>query len=210
MIEKIEIKELDYLLLPKNSGLLRWREQALQDLILPKGACILERRGEDVPRLVAEITEQGKSVIGITGDDLYDEARYRYPELMKKARLLNTTDWFDKKAVYGRPALALIGKKEGVLLDKSKMGAIGVPSKYRETSRRFLRSVYGKNFKDELVFVYSGSVEENISLGLYSFAIDIVYTGATLRESGLEILDVVRCSDISTIASKNIKYKILG
>ncbi len=115
----------------------------------------------------------------------------------------------DKNALYGRPVLALISDANNTLenITKSKKKVvIGVPDKYRETAKKYLQA----NFKDVnfCVKILKGSVEEGIALGLYNFAIDIVYRGKTIEENNLKIRDIIRASDVSTIASKGVSKRI--
>ena len=208
-METVKFKKLDYFFMPKNGGLVFWAKEAKKELILPSGVSFESLRGEDIPFAVAELTRQGKVAAGITGDDLYDEMRYREPEFFSKVELANTTDWIDEKALFGRPVLALLAKKGEKSFPVSKVPTVGVPDKYKETSRRFLEKFFEeKRLKKPNLRILKGSVERGISLGFYPFAVDIVFSGSSMRENGLEIVKVIRASDIATIASKGISERV--
>ncbi len=81
LMEKIKM-DVKYFFMPKNTGLIKWAEKARKELILPGDTYIKKIRGEDIPFVVAWLTNQGEAAAGTTGDDLYDEARYREPKLM--------------------------------------------------------------------------------------------------------------------------------
>jgi ATP phosphoribosyltransferase len=208
-------KDTRYLFLPKNSGfksnygnLLISRAISELDLSYIEDLKILERRGEDIPYLVDSLFKYRDIIsIGITGDDLLDE--YIFGNRESSLELINTTDWVDDTAMFGRPVLALIGRDNNLCLDeeinrvRNYNGVIGVPSKYYNTSLRYLNSIYNELFELDKIVCLNGSIEESIDIGLYDYAIDVVYSGGTLRELDLKVIDIVRASDISTIVPKN-------
>jgi len=203
MLEKIKLdKKVKYLFIPKNSGLKKYTEKALSDLEIDKEVIIVEKRGEDIPKLIDSFAKKEIITVGITGDDLFDEFRFGNKE--SKLKLINTTDWVDEKTLYGRPVLALISAKNNDKNFKSlkEMPKIGVPKKYKNTVNQYLKNIFKDKFFEKNIFYYSGGVEENILFGLYDFAVDIVYTGESLKESNLKIIDILRASDISTISCK--------
>ncbi len=216
MLDTIRIQNLDYLLMPKNTGLQKYAQNARNFLRIPTSTQVLERRGEDIPLTIAELCAKNKLVVGITGDDLFDEARYRYRQVGKSVRLINTIDWIDKKALYGRPCLALIARKDTNLtnvLSQSKI-VMAIPDKYKRTSQLFvqnwlkrnIQAFAGKNAAPRVKFAtYKGAVEENLAIGLADLAIDIVYSGRTIEENRLEIIETIRASDVFVIAGINVK-----
>ena len=103
----------------KEAGLdLEKAEKIGKDQLKAGDLTILLRRGEDVPQIVVDEFAKGNIVFGLTGDDLYDEYRFRNPE--NPLRIENTYDWFDGKARFRRPTLCLInrtGKEEDIPLE---------------------------------------------------------------------------------------------
>ena len=202
MLEQIKIgKENKYLFIPKNSGLQRYVEQSINEFILPDGIKILKRRGEDIPKLMDILyREEGVKSIGLTGDDLYDEYRYKNPK--NNLEVFNTIDWIDEKARFGRPVLSLISKDKSLEEFKKEMPLVGVPKKYSFTIQRYLKNIFRENFDENKIVEFAGGVEENINLGLYNYAFDIVYTGASLKENNLKILEIIRSSDFVSLKIK--------
>ncbi len=73
---EIMIKNARYLIIPKNTGLKPCIEPAIADLGLNENIEIIKRRGEDIPYLLSCLYSCKIPALGVTGDDLYDEARY--------------------------------------------------------------------------------------------------------------------------------------
>jgi ATP phosphoribosyltransferase len=73
-----------------------------------------------------------------------------------------------------------------------------VATKYVETSRRFFAE---RGLQIEVVRI-SGSVEIAPLLGLAHWILDLVQTGATLRENGLVVVDVVASSSARLIVNR--------
>ena len=208
-MEIIKIQNAKYMFMPKNSGLKTYAEKALLNLNMNKGLEITERRGEDIPYLLAELGKSKVPALGITGDDLFDEARYKNKAVNENVSLIDTIDWVDAKALFGRPVLALLTKENLKLSDSEskKLPLVGIPKKYEYTALRYLARRFGlEKYPREKAKVFSGGVEENIALGVYDFAIDVVYTGSSLKKSRLKIVEILRASDISTIANTQLKF----
>lgn len=172
-----------------------------EDALRTKEFTFRQVRGEKIPEAITEYARNGEVVFGITGDDLLDEYRFRNPNNILKVE--NTYDWFDNSAMFYRPALCLVNRT-GRLGEKPPIVAIG--EKYRETSRDYLfRSPMTRDFdfgefEQESVKVFSNGVEKKIAQGKVNCAIDIVYTGQTLRFEGLSIVDIVRFTDLVVVS----------
>ncbi len=199
------------LVIPKNSGLRGYAEEVLKDagLDLKKARLvsknklrlddltIILKRGEDIPQTVVDAARRGEFVLGITGDDLYDEYRLREPGSI--LQIENTYDWFDENARYLRPALCLINKS-GCAKDIPLEAKIAINAKYPYTSRDYLDkspNVAGRKF---IQTQYWGDVELTVSEGTHDCAIDIVYSGETLERNSLSVADIVRFSDLVVIS----------
>ena len=126
-------------------------------------------KATDVPTYV----EYGAADIGIVGKDtLLEENRNLYEMVDLEFGACNM-------CVCGRPEL------------KGKLGEITdlkVASKYPNIARRYFQETKGQTI--ELIKL-NGSVELGPLVGLSDVIVDIVETGSTLRENGLEVLEVI-------------------
>jgi len=161
-------------------------------------------RGEDIPQRVKDSTEDGGTAYGLTGDDLFDEFMFDWnemgPDPLLNLVVLNTYDWFDPAAEYRRPALCLMnktGKWEDVPLDAK----IAVNTKYAKQSERFLyekASPRGVKFR---LTSYAGDTEGTVADNINDCCIEIVYGGSSRIDNGLEVVEIVRFSDIALIGA---------
>ena len=199
------------LVIPKNSGLkgyawkvmeeaglkLKSAEEIGKNKLKVGDLTILLRRGEDIPQIVVDEFARGKLVLGLTGDDLYDEYRLRNPE--NPLRIENTYDWFDESARFFRPTLCLVnrtGNGEDIPLE----ARVAVDSKYERTSRNYLQTSALFNGKKPSVLVYNGDLESTVASGTNDCCIDVVYSGSTLQQDGLGIVQKIRFSDLVVIS----------
>lgn len=201
------------LVVPKNSGLKGYAWKVLQEagLDLAEAIQVSEtemkakddvtvqfRRGEDIPQVVMDEFRLGRVVLGITGDDLLDEYLLRNPD--NTLKIENTYDWFDLKAKFFRPALCFIGKT-GNLGDMPENVKVALNGKYEHTSRLFLAKdtrFAGKRF---LLTVYAGDLEDRVKSGSSDYCIDTVYSGDTIKDLGLVIVNhPIRFTDVVVIS----------
>jgi ATP phosphoribosyltransferase len=138
-------------------------------------------RAEDIPLLVAE----GALDLGITGSDLVIEKNAKIQELMDVG--------------FGECKLSIaapVNKVKNLKVLKGKRIATSFPI------------ITSKFFKDlgfpVKIFEVSGSVEVMIALGLADAIVDIVETGDTLRENGLEVVRDIDHYKTILIANKNM------
>lgn len=203
-------EKISIIIVPKNKGLKGYAWQVLKDAgvdleqaeriesdkLLLNGVTYVMRRGEDIPGSVVRRAEKGEVVLGVTGDDLYDEFRLRNPGSPLKVE--NTYDWHDEAAKFFRPTLCLVnktGKAEDIPLE----GRIALNEKYRETSRLYLAKSPKVREKSLRVQMYTGDIECNVP-DEADCAIDTVYSGGTLQEKGLDIVEKIRFSDLAVIS----------
>lgn len=189
------------LFIPKNGGLndyiARLMPQIGIDITQARSDLeIITTRGEDIPKKVFELCECGIKAYGITGDDLFDEYQLRNPKSGLKA--INTYDWYDEKAIYTRPALCLLNTT-GNIDDMPKRIVIGINRKYQKQSRKYVAQTLSTKGFGCQIWTYNGDLERNISLGINDCVIEIVYSGDSIRKTGLKVADVVRFSDIVLI-----------
>ena len=138
---------------------------------------ILVIRGWDVPTYITS----GAAHLGVVGKDILKEKEEE--EFVELADL-----------GIGKCRLSLAGN-ENLLLGSSKLK---IATKYPKTSTKFMESI---GIQAEIIYLH-GAQEIAPILGLSDAIIDLVDTGKTLKENGLEEIKFI--SDISTrlIANK--------
>ncbi|MEP7272856.1 MAG: ATP phosphoribosyltransferase [Acidobacteriota bacterium] len=145
----------------------------------------------DVPIYV----EYGVADAGVCGRDVLLESRAEVHEPL------------DLKI--GHCRIAVAGRREVVGKDYNLLATVRVATKYpRITSRYF----HERGIPIEVIAL-SGSVELAPLLGLSDRIVDLVETGRTLRENGLEVIDVITDSTARLIvnrASFHLKRQAIG
>jgi len=200
------------LIVPKNSGLkgYAWKvlkeaglnlddaEEVAENKLRVGDLNIILKRGEDIPQLVMDYaTSLNQVVLGLTGDDLYDEFRFRVPQ--NPLRIENTYDWFDEDARYLRPTLCYINRT-GSIDDVPLEARVALNSKYNYTGRDFLRKSPLTRERKFDVTIYNGDVEMTVAEGTNDCCIDTVYSGKTIDKNGLLVIDIIRFSDLVVIS----------
>ena len=161
----------------------------------------LEFRAEDIPLSVYSLASSNKKAIGLTGEDLFRDF------LLKKRNsgliLLKKVIWEDRNALFGKPALCLLGPKGKALNDfpKGQELRVGISTKYKELAKKYLNQLESKGYIFRKLAI-NGCCETAVTAGLVDLAIDIVYTGKSMQEAGLEVYDRVFTSDFVIIGSK--------
>jgi len=126
-------------------------------------------KASDVPTYV----EYGAADIGVVGKDtLMEEGRKLY-EVMDLG--------------FGKCEMCVCGPKEAVVLLKHQE-LIRVASKYPKVAKDYF---YDKKHQTVEIIKLNGSVELAPIVGLSEVIVDIVETGSTLKENGLEVLEVI-------------------
>lgn len=152
-------------------------------LILEKhGFRFLNVRNQDVPTYVM----YGSADLGVVGQDVLEEKPY---DLIKLLDLR-----------IGKCKVA-IGLKKGDTIDWTK-SSIKVATKHTTIAKKFFES---KAMAVELVKLY-GSIELAPLVGLSDCIVDIVETGETMKQNGLEVGDTIMQSSAQLIANKNSYY----
>ena len=223
-------EKITTLVIPKNTGLkgyawevlkeagldLDTAEQIAKNKLRLGDLTLVLKRGEDIPQLVVDYATKGEIVLGVTGDDLFDEFRISKPK--NPLKLENTYDWFDdrleengeRKAKFYRPALCFINRT-GNLEDAPLDARIALNKKYAETSRLYLRqspATRDRAFEETL---YSGNVETTVAEKVNDCCIETVYSGRTLRDNGLQIIGLpIRFSDLAVISALKSEESLFG
>jgi ATP phosphoribosyltransferase len=88
---------------------------------------------------------------------------------------------------FGYCKIAVAGRKEVVGQDYNLLATVRVATKYPNIATEYF---HRKGIPIETVYL-SGSVELAPLLGLSDRIVDLVETGRTLKENGLEVIDVI-------------------
>jgi len=134
----------------------------------------------DLPTYV----EYGVAGAGICGRDVLLEAD---PDLHQPLDLL-----------FGRCVLVLAGLKDRVLSPSNVLSTTRVATKYPRVTERYFRS---QGLPVEVVYL-SGSVELAPNLGLAETIVDLVETGRTLEENGLEVYERIAESSARLVVNR--------
>ncbi len=126
-------------------------------------------KGPDVPTYV----EYGAADIGIVGEDtILEEGRNIYEVL---------------DLGFGKCRMCVCGPKESKELLQTQQ-LIRVATKYPKIAKRYF---YNQKHQTVEIIKLNGSIELAPIVGLSEVIVDIVETGSTLRENGLEVLEEV-------------------
>jgi len=152
-------------------------------LILEKaGFTFLNVRNQDVPTYVMH----GAADLGVVGLDVLEEKEYDLIKLL------------DLKI--GQCKVA-IGLKVGDQIDWTK-SEITVATKHEKIAKRFFEQ---KAMAVNIVKLY-GSIELAPLVKLSDCIVDIVETGETMRQNGLEVGETIMQSSVYLISNKNSYY----
>lgn len=126
-------------------------------------------KGPDIPTYV----EYGAADIGVVGSDTIMEEDRRVNEVLDLG--------------FGRCRMCVCGPKEAAeLLQHHEM--IRVASKYPNIARDYF---FNKKHQTVDIIKLNGSIELGPIVGLSDVIVDIVETGSTLRENGLQVLEEI-------------------
>lgn len=199
-MENLKLSDDCMIVVPKNRSLANYVEIALGFIDSSGKRNITELRGEDIPLLVEEMSKNGKKAIGFTGRDLLKE--YELSKYNAKLKVLKTIVWTDEKAMFGKPVLCLLGPQNNKLEELPKNLKVCINSKYKNLAKRYLNPLESNGYNFEKIYL-SGSTEATYTNGMSDLIIDIVYTGASMKEAGLKIYDKIFESDFVVIGGKN-------
>lgn len=152
-------------------------------LILEKsGFKFLNVRNQDVPTYVMH----GAADLGVVGLDVLEEKEY---DLIKLLDLQ-----------LGKCKVAF-GLRKGEELDMTK-SKITVATKHEKIAKKYFEE---KAMAVEIIKLY-GSIELAPLVGLCDCIVDIVETGETMKQNGLEVGPTIMQSSANLIANKNAYY----
>lgn len=137
-------------------------------------------RNMDVPPYV----EHGAADLGVVGKDIIEESQGKIVELI------------DLK--FGFCQLCVCAKTTDKLNPKKLWPNIRVSSKFVHCAEEYFRK---KDLKAEIIKLY-GSIELAPIVGLSDVIIDLVATGRTLKENGMEVIDTIFDTTARLVSNK--------
>jgi ATP phosphoribosyltransferase len=170
----------------KDAGLINNKiSQKTRKLILEDGDFkFLIVRAKDVPTYV----ENGIADIGVAGDDILLEQK---PDVYRPIDL--------KVGTCGIVVAGIKGTRDKYLENNTYLK---IATKYPNIAKDFFAK---KGIKTHIIELY-GSVELAPLMGLADYIVDIVETGRTLKENGLEVIEYIQQSSAKLIVNR-ISYK---
>lgn len=189
-----------FIVVPNNKSLANYVDITLRYLGNPPKDRVVVSRGEDIPFIIEELSQNGKKAIGLTGRDLFKE--YELSNYSTKLLVLKTIDWNDKNAMFGKPVLCILGPKGKKLEDLPKNLRVSINSKYKNLAKKYLNILEDKGYRFAKIYL-SGSTESAYCNGISDLVIDIVYTGSSIKNANLEVYDKIFESDFVIVGVKN-------
>jgi ATP phosphoribosyltransferase len=182
-------------LAPKNRGLRARAMAALGGLAgeIDESAASFVR-GEDVPMIANALARGGRRFVALTGEDLLEEWLAQGNTLSPSIRR-SSVPWNDPDAIYGKPALCFVGKN--VPPPNARL-RVAIAARYKSLAEGYLQSLEVRGSAVERIVV-NGALEAVYAQGIADCIVDIVVTGATMREYGLRVLDVIFTSDLALL-----------
>jgi ATP phosphoribosyltransferase len=152
------------------------------------GLTLVTMRPSDVPTYV----EAGAADLGITGKDVLLEQRDRIVYEILDLR-------------YGACRMVLAGRQGDPSLGESerRLGAMRIATKYPRIAERF----FDETGRQAEVIEVKGSVELAPLVGLADGIVDLVATGRTLEENGLEVREEIATSTARLVANR-VSHKL--
>jgi ATP phosphoribosyltransferase len=152
------------------------------------GVRLVKMRPSDVPTYV----EAGAADLGITGKDVLLEQRDRVVYEILDLR-------------YGVCRMVLAGREGDESLGESerRLGMMRIATKYPRVAERY----FEQTGRQAEVIEVKGSVELAPLVGLADGIVDLVATGRTLKENGLEVREEIATSTARLIANR-VSHKL--
>lgn len=142
-------------------------------------------KGPDVPTYV----EYGAADLGVVGSDIIDEEQRRVTELLDLG--------------FGKCRMCVAGPKEAAELLKHRE-QIRVATKYPVIAKDYF---HNHKYQTVDIIKLNGSVELGPIVELADVIVDIVETGSTLRENGLDVLEEI-CPISSRLIVNRVSMKM--
>lgn len=142
-------------------------------------------KGPDVPTYV----EYGAADLGVVGSDIIDEEQRRVTELLDLG--------------FGKCRMCVAGPKDAADLLKHRE-QIRVATKYPVIAKDYF---HNHKYQTVDIIKLNGSVELGPIVELSDVIVDIVETGSTLRENGLDVLEEI-CPISSRLIVNRVSMKM--
>jgi ATP phosphoribosyltransferase len=181
---------------PKNRGLAAQAQAALSRREPFDGEEICRVRGEDVPYLAGQAAARGQSVYALTGEDLLEEWLAAGNTLDRRLRR-DRIEWNDPAALFGKPALCLIGTAPK---QERRELRVGICARYARLADRYVKRLEDAGVTVQRAY-FQGALETVVASGMVDAVIDIVLTGRSIAEFGLCVYDVISTSDLAVLVS---------
>lgn len=181
--------------LPKNRGLAAQTEAACVHLAFA-GDPVCSVRGEDVPHLASRAAARGQDVCALTGEDLLEEWLAAGNVLDPRLRR-ESIAWRDPAAIFGKPALCLIGPPRRTAGQEL---SVGICARYARLAERFLRKIETAGTIVHRSY-FQGALETVAAARLTDAVIDIVLTGRSIAEYGLCVYELISTSDLAVLTT---------
>lgn len=194
-VEQLPQTQTSVVLLPKNRGLAGQLTPICEGESLSESVAY-QVRGEDIPFLSNELARLGRHVTAFTGDDLLDEWLAGGNSLHRRI-VRRRIAWRDAQAIFGAPALCLIGASSNLLAEPRTL-RVAVCKRYRLLTKRFFEALEATGITLE-PFEIEGSLETCVTSGVVDLIVDVVVTGRTIAATGLHVLRVISTSDVAVL-----------
>lgn len=153
-------------------------------------------------KLVLAARERGLQAIFVKADDvpIYVEYGIADAGIAGKDTLLESAaDVFEPMDLgFGQCKLAVAGRPQDRLENLRTRALVRVGTKYPKIARRYFDRI---GVQAEIIAL-KGSIELSVLTGLADVIVDIVETGATLRENGLVVYEEILASSARLIVNK--------
>jgi len=139
---------------------------------------------------------EGNVDLGLTGQDMIAESEAKVDELLETG--------------FGVCQLAVQAPKTSKLTGSKDLCGKRLATSFPALTKKYFKNlaeVHG--LPEPSIRTLSGSVEAACALGLADGVVDLVETGATMEEAGLEKIDVVLQTQAVLIANPNSPHKAL-
>jgi ATP phosphoribosyltransferase len=140
----------------------------------------------------------GRRVLAFTGDDLLDEWLAE-GNVIDAGLARRKIAWSDPAAIYGAPALCLIGESPAILREGRALRIV-LCTRYRRITEQFLTALCSDGLRLDALAI-QGTLETCLVSGVADLIVDIVVSGRTVQQAGLQVLRVIRTSDIAVLES---------
>ncbi|GEM_PF-5894574 len=192
--------------LPKTQGLLvakngRAKKQ-IDSVLSLKGFDIQEMRAEDIPSLV---DQEMWTYFGLTTTEYLAEYQLANPQTELSYWEI---PWRDGQCLYNQPMICVIGKRNLIKKEISALDSIKVA--IERNTRNLSTAVVSEYLKQESITTenitirqLSGEVEALVMKGDADMCVEIVSSGTTVDNYGLEIYRDVFPIDLVVVANTN-------